>query len=291
MFASVRLGTNGRQGSPRSPGHGGSGVGAVMPGTTGSRSRDGRFGSRGDDTEVSLRGCRSANAQTGWSPPRRRQRHPHARARPVDVALVVERHGDLARTCPSAAARRPSCAGSGPARAACSASCRACARSCAASRSARTSPAVRAHLGDVACRSTLRAGDLIHASSAPAPTTAVSAPSGALTYERGVPAGSATSVGRRRRPQPVRAAAGVAGEVGRRPRRAAPRERSVPAAAGWRRRARRPARGTTSARSSRQREARERALEAGDGWTGRCRRRCRTGSAPAAGLERRERAA
>ena len=60
---------------------------------------------------------------------RRRDRHPDPRAGPVGVALVVERDRHLDEAVARAAARRRTCAGSGPARAACSSRGRACAAS------------------------------------------------------------------------------------------------------------------------------------------------------------------
>src|SRR5262245_14029000 len=61
-------GVKARQGSPRSPGQGGSGVGAVTPGTSGRIRRDGRLCERAIVTLALCRGTVSANAQTGWSP-------------------------------------------------------------------------------------------------------------------------------------------------------------------------------------------------------------------------------
>ena len=58
----------GRQGWPRSAGHGGSGVGASIPATTGSTSRDGREAPRASVTRVFARGWISPKLHTGWSP-------------------------------------------------------------------------------------------------------------------------------------------------------------------------------------------------------------------------------
>src|SRR5262245_44024234 len=60
--------TYGRHGSPRSPGHGGSGVGTDTLGTTGSTSRDGMLPPEAMVTSVVALGRVCENAQIGCAP-------------------------------------------------------------------------------------------------------------------------------------------------------------------------------------------------------------------------------
>ena len=209
-----------------------------------------------------------------------------ARAGPVDVALVVERHRRPSPSGPWAAARRRLRRRLGTGSSAVllrRSSLRALARSqpfCTnvSLPSGRTSETVT-------WRSTLGAEERIHASSAPAPTTAVSAVERRGHVGQRGPGGVLRQwYGGRRGPQPVRAGGRVAGEARRRPSRRLHVNASAPAAPGWRRRAPRRQRGTTSARCvPGSREAREGAARS----RGRerpasgCPRRCRTGCGPA----------
>ena len=115
----------------------------------------------------------SANAQIGWSPLGAAIDDPDPRAAPVDVALVIQRHRDLGPATPrqrrdvGRAQRRHRLEQRAARR-------RACARWLAANRPARTSPCRRAGSPRPSTwRSTLGADALIHACTAPPPTTTV----------------------------------------------------------------------------------------------------------------------
>ena len=251
---------------PRSAGHAGSSVGASIPATTGRTSRDGRDGARDTETDTGAR-LDLAEAPDRLVAARRGSVTRTPRPGPVDVALVVERDGQPAPTCPSAAARRPCrrrlrTGSSSVLRRA--SSLRALARSqplwtkvsCPSGRTSET----------VAWRSTLRAGGADPGLERAARRPRRCRPAAAHSRRTArVPAGCCDQrYGRRRRPQPVRAARGVADEARRRPRRAAPGELVDPG--GRRRRVgERPAgREVPRARARpRQREAREGALEPG----------------------------
>ena len=89
------IGWYGLHGSLRRLGHAGRDVGTCTPGMTGSMRLDGIDLEKAIETVAVPLGNRLTEGPHRLGAVRRRDRHPNARSRTVDVALVVERNGDL----------------------------------------------------------------------------------------------------------------------------------------------------------------------------------------------------